>query len=81
MNFLSLVSHLGLLLSLGKEIENWVGLAVQQKNIPKASDSKALLDKVRELFDSGLINIPGVDDKQISDALKMVEDALCPPTA
>lgn len=43
------------------------------KRMPECSEAKELFDAVEELLDSGAIDIPGVDEAAISQALKDIE--------
>lgn len=41
--------------------------------MPQCSETQELFDAVEDLLDSGAIDIPGVDEAQLSTALKEIE--------
>lgn len=43
------------------------------KKMPECTETKELFDAVQNLLDSGAIDIPGVDELAISQALKDIE--------
>ncbi len=76
MNILKLVAHLGSLLDFEKSFQAAVVSGIANKGMPDKDKIKALLDGLRGLLDSGIVDIPGVDDAMISEAIKTIEDKL-----
>ena len=81
MGYLSLLANLGVIIDLVKSVEGFVGLVVKNKSLPVEGDPavRDLLDQVRRLLDSGVIQIAGVDDKAVSAALALIEEKICGP--
>ncbi len=76
MNILSLVAHLGSLLDFEKAFQAMVADGIAKKGMPDKDKIKGFVDALRALLDVGIINIPGVDDKMVSDALGVLEAKL-----
>lgn len=77
MSVWGILRNLGLVISFFKSFSNMVkGVAVSKQMPPKES-MKELLDRAEALLDSGAIDIPGVDEKAVSEALKQIEEQLC----
>ena len=51
-------------------------LTSSPNKIPSPDQIKLVLDDVRQLLDSGLIKIPNVDDKTLSDEILKIEEIL-----
>lgn len=69
----AVLKNIGTILSLLKALRDIVAGATEKK-LPEREQIKAVLDHVETLLDNGAIDIPGVDEKQISEALKQVEE-------
>jgi hypothetical protein len=76
MSLFAILSNLSTILGLVHTVEGLVGNIVTTKKPPTFSDLLPLIDEVEAIFKSGVIQIKGVDDKQVADALHMVRDQL-----
>lgn len=72
MSFWILLRHTGTVISLIKAIGSIIG-TVAEKKAPEKILIKQALDAVEELLDSGVIDIPNVDEAAVSEALKQIE--------
>lgn len=77
MSIWGLLRNAGLIISLFRSLSSMIGGVAKNKEMPAKAQVKELLDKVEELLDSGAIDIEGVDEKAISEALKQIEAQLC----
>lgn len=73
-----IISHLGLILSLVKAVESMIAEMVKSKSMPSCSAIDPVLASIEKLFADGVIDIPGVDEKMIADAIQQLRDNLCP---
>ncbi len=78
MNVWAILRNLGLVISFFKSFQGLVSEMVKTKAPPGIEAVKEFLDKAEALLNSGAIDIPGVDEKQIADALQQIEEQLCP---
>lgn len=76
MSFWIVLKNIGIIVDFFK-LATVVGKkAIVEKKIPDCVESVQLIESVRKLLDSGVIDVPGVDEKAISDSLKQIEDRL-----
>lgn len=66
--------HLGLFISLAKDLEKTVADAVTGKAVKP--DLKQLLDDVSNFLTSGLVNIPGITPDEIKGVIADIEKAI-----
>lgn len=76
MNFWAVLKNISLFISLGKSLSSLIQSAVATKAAPSKEAIKSLLDSVEALLDSGAIDVPGVDEAAVSEALKQIEAGL-----
>lgn len=76
MSIWGVLKNLGAIISFFKIIRDMISGVAESKKAPPKEQVKALLDQVEALLDSGTIDIPNVDEKAISDALKLIEEQL-----
>ncbi len=81
MSYLAILANLGTLVSLFKTAESLVEGVVAKKAPPALTDLLPLIDEIEAVFKTGIIQIKGVDDKAVADALQMVRDQLTAATA
>lgn len=72
-----ILRNIGFLIQMFKVISGVVtSVATSQTKIPSVQQIKLVLDQVEELLDRGIIDIPGLDEKALSDSLKQIEAQL-----
>lgn len=71
-----ILKNLGLVIQFFKSVSSLIGGVAKEKKMPPADALRDLLDKAEALLDSGAIDIPGVDESAISEALKQIEAEL-----
>lgn len=76
MSFWGVFKNIGLIISLFKSMSSLIGDVAKTKQTPSKEAIKSVLDGIEALLDSGAIDIPGVDEKAVSDALKQIESQL-----
>jgi len=76
MNVWSVLKNIGLVISLFKSISSLISDVAETKSAPKQNLVSGFLKSLEQLLDSGAIDIPGVDEKAVSDALKQIESQL-----
>lgn len=76
MSFWAILKNIGIIIQFFKTLQSIISSSVKSKSIPSKIDIIALLDSIEDLLDRGVIDVPGVDEKAISDALKQIEDHL-----
>lgn len=76
MSIWTVLKNLSLFVSLARAIGDLVKSVSVNKGSPDKMIAKSFLESLEKLLDSGAIVIPGVDDKAISDALKLIEAQL-----
>ena len=74
------IKNIGTILSLLKTIREIVASVASDKKAPSPQAIKAVIDHVQALLDKGVIDIPGVDEKDLSDSLQQIEDFLMKAT-
>ncbi len=73
MNVFGIIGHLGVIMDAVKSVEKLVEEVVTTKAPPSSQSIKLVLSSVANLFDSGVIDIPGVEEHDIAAALKTIE--------
>lgn len=73
----AIIRNLGTILGFLKYIKYFVKTVVETKKVPPKHMVKQLIDEIQKLLENGVIDIPGVDEKEVSDALQKIEDQLC----
>ena len=76
MSFWAILKNIGIIIQFFKTLQAIISNAIKAKAVPSKIDIVALLDAIEDLLDRGVIDVPGVDEKAISDALKQIEDHL-----
>jgi len=76
-----ILRNIGTVISFLRGIADIVGGVAKDKKAPPIEKVKSMLDDLEALLDSGAIDIPGVDEAAISEALKQIEEQLCRPKA
>lgn len=71
--------NIGTVISFFRSVSDIIGGVAKDKKAPPIEKVKAMLDDLEALLDSGAIDIPGVDEAAISEALKQIEEQLCKP--
>lgn len=73
MSFWLVLKNIGVVISFLKATASIIGDIAKTKQKPSKDSLIDLLDKAEALLDSGAIDIPGVDEATISEALKQIE--------
>lgn len=76
MSFWKIFANLGTIISSLKAVESVVAGCIRDKRPPSSADGKVLIDSVEKLINTGLIDIPGVDEKTIVDGLESIKNQL-----
>lgn len=79
MSFWILLRNAGTIISLLRGIGDAVGEVSKTKKAPPAAMMQKIFDDCEALLDSGAIDVPGVDEAAISEALKQIEAFVCRP--
>lgn len=74
----SLLAHLSQIMALVHAVQEVFSFVAKNKAMPPQESMKKMLDAVEALLDSGVIQVPGVDDAKISEALKLIEAEMYP---
>lgn len=75
-----ILRNIGTVISFFTSLKNVVEGVAKTKSAPSTDMIKAVLEHAVDLLDKGVIDLPNVDEKAISDALKQIEAMLCKPT-
>lgn len=73
MNLWKVISNLKTIISFFNVLKNLIVKVSEGKRLPDCQETHELLGAVENLLDSGVIDIPGVDEQKISSALKEIE--------
>ncbi len=73
MSLWKVISNLKTIISFFNVLKSLIIKVSQGKRLPDCQETHELLSAIENLLDSGVIDIPGVDEKQISEALKEIE--------
>jgi hypothetical protein len=73
MSVWTVIKNLRTIISFFGVLKELIVKVSQGKRLPDCQETHELLQAVENLLDSGVIDIPGVDEKQISAALKEIE--------
>lgn len=76
MTIWGVLKNIGLVISFFKSMSGMIGGVAKTKEMPTKAELIDLLNKAEALLDSGAIDIEGVDEKAISEALKQIEAQL-----
>ena len=76
MTFFTILRNIGTIIDFFKIASRVAGEAIKQKKFPDCTDSVLLLQQTRKLLDSGVIDVPGVDEKQVSESIAQIEARL-----
>lgn len=77
MTFWVALKNIGTIISLLRSVSEAIGFVAKQKEMPQAYMVRDVLNHVRTLLDKGAIDIPGVDERDISEALRQINEQLC----
>lgn len=81
MSFWTIVKNIGTIIDFFKLAGRVVGEGIKQKKFPDCEDSVLLIDKTAELLKRGIIDVPGVDEKQIAASLDEIKARIvCKPS-
>lgn len=73
MNIWKIVTNLPKIISFFNTLKDLIYKIVQGKKMPECSETMVLLQSVKKLLDSGVIDIPGVDEAELSKAISEME--------
>lgn len=76
MNIWLIIRNIGAIVGLLKSLSGMINDAAVNKKAPSKEMIKEVLDSIEDLLDRGVIDIPNVDEKSISDGLKQIEEQL-----
>ncbi len=76
MSFFAILANLSTIMGLVHTIQILIGDVAKTKKVPAINDFLPLLDQVEKVLRSGAFDIPGVDEKQIADALELIRSEL-----
>jgi hypothetical protein len=76
MSFWVVLKNIGIIVDFFKLAAKVLPQAVREKKLPDCAESVQLIESVRKILDSGVIDVPGVDEHAISESLKQIEDRL-----
>ena len=76
MTIWGILKNIGLVISFFKSMSGMIGGVAKTKEMPTKAELIELLNRAEALLDSGAIDIEGVDEKAISEALKQIETQL-----
>lgn len=76
MKIWKIILNAGTILGVIKSIESVIEACIKEKRPPKAADFKVIIDGAEKLFDSGVIDFPDFDEKQVVQALESIKAQL-----
>lgn len=76
MSFFLVLKNLGLIIDFFKLASKVLPTAVKEKKLPDCEESFKLIELCRKLLDSGVIDVPGVDEHAIAESLKQIQDRM-----
>lgn len=77
MSIWSVISNIGKIMSFFKAIQSIVESLIKKEQ-PSKEQIKSLLSQLQVILKSKVVDFPGVDEDQIADAVKQIEDQLFP---
>lgn len=77
MSIWGILRNIGLIISFFKTISATVSGVATTKQMPEKDQIKKLLDDAEALLRSGAIDVPGVDEEAIAQALDQIEEHVC----
>jgi RNA polymerase-interacting CarD/CdnL/TRCF family regulator len=72
-----LLRNAGSIISLFKLISSLVSKTAEEKKVPKGEELRPLFDALEDMLDRKVIDVQGVDEAAISEALKQIEEVIC----
>ncbi len=73
MNIWKIVTNLPKIISFFNTLKDLIYKIIQGKKMPECPETMVLLESVKKLLDSGVIDIPGVDEAELSKAISEME--------
>lgn len=73
MSFWKVLKNLKTIIAFFNTLKGLIVKVAEGKRLPDCRETHDLLEAIRNLLDSEVIDIPGVDEKQVSQALKEIE--------
>jgi hypothetical protein len=70
--FINAGTVIGVFRTIVSEVQSWI----KEKRPPSKADLKILIDAVEKLFDSGVIDFPDLDEKEIVQGLESIKNQL-----
>lgn len=72
-----ILKNVGLVIDTFKIISSVItGISKRDVKMPNCEEAKILLGQVRKLLDSGVIDVPGIDELEVSAVLGQIETRL-----
>ncbi len=73
----TIFKNLGTFISLFNAFKKVIEEVAKNKNMPPKYMIRECFDQVEQLLDSGAIDIPGVDEKEVVVGVQKIEDQIC----
>ncbi len=71
----TIIKNIGLVIDFVRTVQKVVeGVSKRDQKLPNCEETKLLISSVRGLLDKGVIDLPGVDEAQISHIIGQIED-------
>lgn len=77
MSFWGVLKNIGTIMDTFKVISGIIrAIAGRDVKMPNCDEAKMLIKQLRKLLDSGVIDVPGIEEKEVSAVLGQIEDRL-----
>ena len=71
----TIVKNIGLVIDFVRTVQGVIeGISKRDQKLPSCEETKLLISSVRSLLDKGVIDLPGVDEIEISNIIGQIED-------
>jgi len=77
MSFWAVLKNIGMIMDTFKVISGIIrAIAGRDVKMPNCEEAKMLIKQLRKLLDSGVIDVPGIEEKDVSQVLGQIEERL-----
>jgi hypothetical protein len=77
MSFWGVLKNIGTIMDTFKVISGIIrAIAGRDVKMPSCEEAKMLIKQLRKLLDSGVIDVPGIEEKDVSQVLGQIEERL-----
>lgn len=76
MSIWAVLKNIGSIIAFFRTFSSLIRSVAKKKSVPDCNESYLLLEQTRILLEKGVIDIPGVDEAAIGEAIRQIQEQL-----